>query len=194
MTMQGPATEPRSQSGRERLLSTARELFTRHGASNVGINDVTAAAGVARMTLYNNFPSKEALTQAVYEEMTAESMEELQAIETRGKSEEQRIHDLFDHFDLKSKAVDYRGCPFIHASLQAADPVGPIHDLVSTYKRTLRDHVLGLLDNGRTDRTELAEVILMLLDGAVTEAYLNGVDDPATSAKRAVSILLKARS
>ena len=194
MTMSEPVTEPRPQSGRERLLSTARELFMRHGASNVGINDVTAAAGVARMTLYNNFPSKEALTQAVYEEMTAESMQELQRIDTRGRSEVQRIHDLFDHFDLKSKVVDYRGCPFIHASLQAADPVGSIHGLVSSYKRALRDHVLGLLDLGRADRTELAEVILILLDGVVTEAYLNGVDHPANSAKRAVSILLKARS
>ena len=194
MTMQGPAAEPRSQSGRERLLSTARELFMRHGASNVGINDVTAAAGVARMTLYNNFPSKEALTQAVYEEMTAESMEELHAMDTRGKSEEQRVHDLFDLFDLKSKVVDYRGCPFIHASLQAGDPAGPIHDLVGSYKRALCDHVLGLLDHGRADRTELAEVILILLDGVVTEAYLNGVDDPASSAKRAASILLKAMS
>ncbi len=194
MTMQGPTVEPRSQSGRERLLSTARALFVRHGASNVGINDVTAAAGVARMTLYNNFPSKEALTQAVYEEMTAQSMAELQGMDRRGKSEEQRIHDLFDHFDSRTQVADYRGCPFIHASLQAADPAGPIHDLVSSYKRALGEHVLSLLAEHRADRTELADVILILLDGVVTEAYLNGVDHPANAAKRAVSILLKARS
>ena len=194
MTPQGPAAEPRSHSGRERLLSTARELFMRHGASNVGINDVTAAAGVARMTLYNNFPSKEALTQAVYETMTAESMEELHGMGTRGRSEEQRIHDLFSHFDLRTQGADYRGCPFIHASLQAADPAGPIYGLVSSYKRALRDHVLGLLDEGRANRAELADVILILLDGVVTEAYLKGVDHPASSAKRAISTLLKAKS
>ncbi len=191
--MQKPAIDPRDRSGRERLLATARALFLRHGASNVGINDVTAAAGVARMTLYNNFASKEALTQAVYQEMIAESLEELRAMQTRGKSQEQRLLDLFDHFDLKSKAVGYRGCPFIHASLQAADPAGPLHGLVGSYKRALRCHVLGLLDGG-ADSSELATVILLLLDGVVTEAYLNGVDDPTASAKRAVSRLLKAAS
>lgn len=192
MNLQEPVSPSRNRNGRQRLLSTARELFTRHGASNVGINDVTAAAGVAKMTLYNNFPSKEALTQAVYEEMTAETLEEIQGMDTIGKSEEQRIHDLFSHFDLNTDGPDYRGCPFIHASLQAADPSGPIHGLVSSYKRALRDHVLGLLDGDRADRAELADVILLLLDGAVTEAYLKGVAHPASLAKRAVSTLLKA--
>ncbi len=62
--MQQSNNGPRGSVGRDRLLATARRLFTRHGASNVGINDVTAAAGVARMTLYNNFLSKDALTAA----------------------------------------------------------------------------------------------------------------------------------
>ena len=193
MSTPGSDPGPRDRSGRERLLATARALFTRHGASNVGVNDVTAAAGVAKMTLYNNFPSKEALTQAVYEEMTAETLEEVRAVATAGRSEEQRIHDLFSLLDPDARNSDHRGCPFIHASLQAADPTGPIHGLVRSYKRALRDHVLGLLDEGRADRAEMADLILMLLDGAVIEAYLKGVDHPAASAKRAVSALLRSK-
>ena len=193
MSPQEAEARPNGQSGRERLLSTARELFTRHGASNVGINDVTAAAGVAKMTLYNNFPSKEALIQAVYQEMTAEALDELRGSPTAGMSEEARIHALFSHFDLKTQSSDFRGCPFIHASLQAADPKGPIHGLVTSYKRALRDHILSLLDEDRADRAELADLILILLDGAVTEAHLKGVDHPAASAKRAVGTLLKAK-
>lgn len=179
------------RSGRERLLSTARELFTRHGAANVGINDVTVAAGVAKMTLYNNFASKEALTQAVYEEMATQTLDELRGLNSAGLSEEARIHQLFDHFDLKAQTSDHRGCPFIHASLQAVDPTGPIHELVTSYKRALRDHVLGLLDEHRADRAEQADLILILLDGAVTEAHIKGVEQPAASAKRAISTLLK---
>ena len=192
MKHQEGVAEAKGQSGRERLMSTARELFTRHGASNVGINDVTAAAGVAKMTLYNNFASKEALTQAVYEQMIAETLDELLGIETTGRSEEERIHDLFNHFDLSAQGADYRGCPFVHASLQAADPAGPIHALVRSYKRALREHVLSLLDEDRAGRTGLADLILILLDGAVTEAYLKGVDHPAASAKRAATTLLRA--
>ncbi|WP_375454303.1 TetR/AcrR family transcriptional regulator [uncultured Methylobacterium sp.] len=185
--------EPRGSAGRDRLLATARRLFTRHGASNVGINDVTAAAGVARMTLYNNFPSKDALTAAVYEEMAAAALQALGAMATSGLSDDETILGVFDHFDRREREADYRGCPFIHASLQAADAAGPIYAIVQAYKRGLREHILHLLDAGRPNRAELADQIVLLLDGAVTEAYLGGVADPVTAAKRAAATLLRAR-
>ena len=54
-------------SPRDRLIDTAAELFYERGLPNVGINEVTDRAGVARMTLYNNFASKEALALAAFE-------------------------------------------------------------------------------------------------------------------------------
>ena len=51
----------------ERLLDTASRLFYTRGVSNVGINEIIARAGVARMTLYHHFPSKDALIKAVLE-------------------------------------------------------------------------------------------------------------------------------
>ena len=191
--MSEPNIPSRRSGGRERLLATARDLFTRRGASNVGINDVTDVAGVARMTLYNNFPSKEALTLAVYEEMAETDLEELRCSQTNGRSEEERVLALFDHFDRKASPTGYRGCPFIHASLQAAEPSGAIHALVQSYKRALREYVLGLLDDDRANRAELADQIVILLDGSVTEAYLKGVVHPGTAARRAATTLLAAK-
>ncbi len=181
-----------NRTGRERLLATARDLFTRRGASNVGINDVTDAAGVAKMTLYNNFASKEALTLAVYEEMTQATLRELGEMQTEGHSEEGRILALFDHLSGTADGADPRGCPFIHASLQAAESAGPIHALVRSYKRALREHVLDILDERRPHRAELADQIVILLDGMATEAYLGGVAHPVDAAKRAARTLLRA--
>ncbi len=189
--MQPSSHEPRGSVGRDRLLATARRLFTRHGASNVGINDVTAAAGVARMTLYNNFPSKDALTVAVYEGMAHATLHALSEMKTSGGAEEANILAIFDHFDRSEREVDYRGCPFIHASLQAAEASGPIYSIVQSYKRGLREHIVQVLDEGRRNRAELADQIVLLLDGAVTEAYLKGVADPVTAAKRATATLLR---
>ena len=184
--------QPRKPTGRERLLATARDLFTRRGAANVGINDVTDAAGVAKMTLYNNFVSKEALTLAVYDEMAQTTLRELRDIKTSGRSEEARILALFDHLSGPADDGDPRGCPFIHASLQAAEAAGPIHALVQSYKRALRDHVFGLLDDGRAQRADLADQIVILLDGMATERYLRGVAHPTRSAKHAAAVLLRA--
>ncbi len=182
----------RTSEARDRLIAAARQLFTGKGASNVGINDVTAAAGVARMTLYNNFASKDALVSAVYEEMAEADMAALGRLETAGRSEKDRIFAVFDHFDRHETDIDYRGCPFIHASLQSPRAEGPVYAIVQAYKRALREHVARLLDEGRADHDEIADQIILLLDGAVTEAYLGGVADPLPTAKRAVSKLLRA--
>ena len=190
--MQRSSVGPHAAVGRDRLLATARRLFTRHGASNVGINDVTAAAGVARMTLYNNFPSKDALTAAVYEEMAHATLQALSGMEASGRSDEEDILAIFDHFDRSGHEADYRGCPLIHASLQAAEALGPIYAIVQSYKRGLRDHIFQLLSEGRRNRAELADQIVLLLDGAATEAYLKGVADPVAAAKRAAATLLRA--
>src|SRR6266702_8959547 len=47
--------------GRDRVRRAAYELFSREGARAVGVDTVIARAGVAKMTLYRNFRSKDDL-------------------------------------------------------------------------------------------------------------------------------------
>src|SRR5687768_18585600 len=57
-----------TESVRDRILNTARELFYREGARAVGVDTVVAQSGVAKTSLYRWFPSKDALIVAVLEE------------------------------------------------------------------------------------------------------------------------------
>src|SRR4051812_37457643 len=50
--------------GRERILETAYELFSRHGTKAVGVDRIIAESGAAKMTLYRNFASKDELILA----------------------------------------------------------------------------------------------------------------------------------
>ena len=52
---------------RERILEAAYELFSRHGIRAVGIDTIVESSGVARMTLYRHFASKDALVLAFLE-------------------------------------------------------------------------------------------------------------------------------
>jgi len=181
------------KNGRQRLIAIAQTLFTQRGTSNVGINDVIRGAGVARMTLYNNFASKDALILAVYTELIETTLAELQQVPITAASEEDRVLRVFDHFACAGDKGDHRGCPFIHAGLQAAEARGPVYRLVQSYKQALRDYLLGLLDEDRENRAELADQLLILLDGGVIEGYLQGVARPARSARRAATTLLRSK-
>jgi AcrR family transcriptional regulator len=57
-----------TESVRDRILTTARDLFYRDGARAVGVDTVVAQSGVAKTSLYRWFPSKDALIVAVLEE------------------------------------------------------------------------------------------------------------------------------
>ena len=50
---------------RDHLVDTALKLFARGGFHATGIDTILAEAGVAKMTLYNHFRSKEELILAV---------------------------------------------------------------------------------------------------------------------------------
>ncbi|HKE47169.1 MAG TPA: TetR/AcrR family transcriptional regulator [Rhodanobacteraceae bacterium] len=178
--------------GRARLIETARRLFTERGAANVGINDVTDTAGVARMTLYNNFASKEALTVAVYRDSAQNTLRNLDAVIAASRTESGRVGAVFDHFGKGCDRAGFRGCSFIHASFQDENPHGAVYAVVQAYKRALRERIFGALDEGRKGRAELADQIVILLDGAVTEAYIKGVANPIRAGKRAAQTLLDA--
>lgn len=49
---------------RERILDAALRLFYRDGVRATGIDTIIAQAGVAKMSFYNNFPSKDDLVRA----------------------------------------------------------------------------------------------------------------------------------
>jgi AcrR family transcriptional regulator len=62
----------RGRTTRDRLLRAARELFGERGYDGTSIGAVLEASGVARGALYHHFPSKEALFDAVLDQVIAE--------------------------------------------------------------------------------------------------------------------------
>src|ERR1700735_3161228 len=60
---------------RRRIVAAARKVFVSKGYARATIEDITAAAGVSRATLYQHFDSKYALLAIATEKMRAEALE-----------------------------------------------------------------------------------------------------------------------
>jgi AcrR family transcriptional regulator len=54
---------------RAKILEAARQLFAAQGFDDVTVADIARSAGVARATVFNYFPSKHALIDAITEEV-----------------------------------------------------------------------------------------------------------------------------
>ena len=56
-------TQRRKEETRSKIISTAIELFRRHGFDPVTMEQIAAQADIAKGTLYNHFPVKEAILE-----------------------------------------------------------------------------------------------------------------------------------
>lgn len=66
----------------DRILDAARTVFVQYGARRANVDDIAAAAGISRSTLYRRFPNKDALLAAVVVRETREFLDELERVAT----------------------------------------------------------------------------------------------------------------
>ena len=58
---------------RERIISTARDLFRKHGIRGIGVDAIADAADTNKMTLYRHFGSKDDLVVACLRDVAGEA-------------------------------------------------------------------------------------------------------------------------
>jgi AcrR family transcriptional regulator len=181
---------------KDRLLEAAAELFYSQGIGATGIDAITARAGVAKMSLYNNFASKTDLVNAYIERRHAEWLAVYQQRVARAKTPQERVLAVFDsyvdHAEL-AYAWGFRGCGLLNAAAEL--PVGdPGRTAVAAQKdeaeQLFKTHLRELKPDAGPAIDETAEHLSFLLEGAMQRAGLDGHDARLKSARKiAVSIL-----
>ena len=186
-------------SKRDQLIEAALRLFGRDGYHATGIDRIRAEAGVARMTLYNQFGSKEELIIAALRRGDTEFRTWLRdALDARTLAPRQRLLALFDVLDTwfkaKATAPPFFGCTFINAAAEFSDPDDPVHRQAADHKAKLCAYVTELATAAGADEPEpLARDLLLLMDGAIVGAQVTGDRDAALRAKALAAIVLDRR-
>ncbi|NEE03031.1 TetR/AcrR family transcriptional regulator [Phytoactinopolyspora halotolerans] len=119
------ATRP---AARERILSTAYDLFSRRGIRGVGVDEVIAGADVAKATFYRHFRTKDDLALAflnLRERLWTVGLVEAESAR-RGTTPEEQLLAIFDVFHDWFQQDDFEGCTFINVLLEtgAGHPSG----------------------------------------------------------------------
>lgn len=155
-------------SRRDQLLETAADLFYRNGCHTTGIDRVLAEAGVAKMTLYKHFKSKENLVLAAAERLNERLREEFEeVVERKQLPPRERLVLMLDFLDQWCRREDFCGCPLINLAVQYPDPEHPIHQAVARHKRFRIDYVTELArEAGARDPGGLAAQVVLLIEGA----------------------------
>jgi AcrR family transcriptional regulator len=74
-----PTQAERTETTRRALIDAARELFREHGFAAVGVDEISARAGVTSGALYHQFENKAGLFRAVYDDLMVATSERIAA-------------------------------------------------------------------------------------------------------------------
>lgn len=187
-----PASARKPSSKRDLLISCARELFAAEGFHATGIDRIIDHAGVAKMTLYNNFGSKDQLIADVLDGASAGLIETMRGWTAESDDPFDQIMLLFDGFGAMFEKPEGCGCLIQAAAAEYPDP----ESIVGQAIRRHHARVGGLLIELTTaaecrDPESLAAQIALLLGGTQCAARVQRCRAPAEEGKRAAAVLLE---
>ena len=184
--------------GRQRLLEAAARRFYADGLAATGIDTITAEAGVAKMSLYNNFASKADLVRAYLDARHEEWLALYRRRLEQARNPRDGVLAVFDAYaDHAAFAYErgFRGCGLLNAAaeLPAGDPGrAVVRAQKEEVEGLLAGHLEALLP-GRPDEVRAtAEHLAFLLEGAVARAGLEGDAVRLRHARKIASGLLDA--
>ena len=172
----------------ERILATADKLFYTQGIRAVGVDTIAAQAGVSKRTLYNHYPSKDALIAAY---LTTR----FKQIAPSDAPAREQILGTFDRLERIFQATGFRGCPFVNAVAEIGDPKHAASRIAVEFKDQRRQWFRELLARvGVKDPDALAIQLQILVDGAIATALVRNDPAVARPARAAAEVLLDAAS
>lgn len=181
-----------STSKRDILMDAALALFQRDGYHATGVDAIIAQAGVAKMTLYKHFGSKDELIVAALERQADRVMDGLEGrVAELAADPARRLVVLFDAAGEQCAARGFRGCLFQRACGEFGEAGNPVHAAAGRFQGRLRAFVLGLArEAGALDPEALADELLVLYSGAAAMAQGSGCAGPFATAKRTAGRLV----
>ena len=175
---------------RQQIVETAYELFKNGGYHATGIDRIIADAGVAKMTMYRNFPSKEGLIVEVLRYRAQRFDERLDRLAESANSTETKIATIIDWHERWFRSDDFHGCLFAHALAEFGEPGHPVFEAVHGQKTAFRARLQRILSDTLPDDQGAATALFMLIEGATLLAQLGQADIAITTLREAAQRIL----
>jgi TetR/AcrR family transcriptional repressor of nem operon len=153
---------------REALVHAGARSLKTSGFKGIGVDGLAASAGVTSGAFYSNFPTKEAMLEAVIDAFLGEPFVSDTDSVTFAEGRSRLQSFLEDYISIHHSTDPAEGCvmPALSADVSRAQP-----SVKEAYERkisTLAHRIASVLDGDPSDRERRAWSIVALMVGAVT--------------------------
>jgi AcrR family transcriptional regulator len=164
---------------RERTISTARELFRKHGIRGIGVDAIADAADTNKMTLYRHFGSKDDLVVACLRDVAGEADAIWRRFEQDYPGDPLAQLHAWVRVGAECVGDDGRGCDMANVAVELAESDHPARHVIEEFKTQQRNRLATLCrDAGIAKADLLADTLWLLLEGARVSRQSVGVQGP----------------
>lgn len=180
---------------REAILEAADQLFYERGFQAVSMDELRDTAAVSLKRIYASFPSKADLVQAYLERQDQRWRDAVENFVTRRSSDpREQLLLVFDAVEARIRGQKpFRGCAFHNAFGELGGTSPDAAAVVRSHKHHLRDYLIRTARRAGLRRpAELAAQLLLLAEGALVTAAIDGDVTIPRRAKAAAAVLIDA--
>ena len=178
---------------RDRIVTTARDLFHKHGIRGIGVEAIAEAAGTNKMTLYRHFTSKDELIVECLQNAADEGLAKWQLLETDFPGDPMAQLRAWVERAAGWIDGDGRGCDLANAAVELTDEDHPARRIIEQCKTAHRAHLVAICKAaGIADAELLADTLSLLIEGARVSRQSVGVEGPSAKFVRMSEAVISA--
>jgi AcrR family transcriptional regulator len=177
----------------ERIIAAAARCFYRDGIYSTGVDGLAAEAGISKRTLYNHFPSKDAVVAAYLRQREEQWQDKLHGIwEEVGDDPALQIVAYVRGYAHPVEDEVFRGSAFINAAAELSDAWNEALGVIQESMHHMELGIAGILTTaGVRDADSVATRILYLVEGAVAVGGVRRDESCLRDAEYFIELLLE---
>jgi AcrR family transcriptional regulator len=178
---------------RQVLVETATALFSEHGFQAVGVDWIIRDSGVVRMTLYRHFTGKDELVREVLSQRHTHIFQSIEQKMRHIADPKERLKSIFTWYQSWFCTPEFAGCLFERALAEFGTKRPLISETAVNFRNSMTDLIVDILREivPASSAKHLAQIFMMLLDGATVEARATNSSHSAAAAWASAEKLLQ---
>lgn len=183
-----------SISTRDHILNVASDLFATRGINATGVDTIVAAAGIAKMTLYKYFKSKEQLIVEYLQKHDEHLKQGLFGrLQNPSGNAAGQLRELVDAATEWIADPEFKGFAFINAFVEFPGAESQVHQVSVEFAQALRETITRIArDAGVRHPETLALQLSMLIEGAAMAERMQPGSGAIQHARDAAYTLMEA--
>ena len=162
-------------SKKEDIINTALKLFNSHSYNSIGVDRIISESGVAKMTFYKYFPSKEKLIEECLQQRNINLQTSLNASLSACDPNDymSQLKTIFKWYEAWFNSEDFNGCMFQKALEEVLKQYPSTHQPATLYKAWLTQLMQNLLNQYDVkEPVPLSLLLVNILEGMTIQAQV----------------------